>query len=192
MANVHVTDPGFRFVLCLNLARRGGGRGTAPARGVGEKAGRYRGGRHNNQTNMDDTFTHEQREAFVRLLQNARERRQHDFEDRMSEKIRFEILPKLVHQQGFAGNIQKMGKLAEELVESARALQTSDSPERKEDGGFWSRLLKPQDMREILARMIRPYQENEQEKIKEYDRAALKVMSADSVEDARKIVESLL
>ena len=140
---------------------------------------------------MEDSISQQQRDSFVRLLNEAKQRRQQDFEERMQEKVRFEFLPKLVQQQGITSNVERITKLATDLAESARALQTAESVEKK-DEGFFSRLVRPHDMRELLARMIRPYQENEQKVMRDYDVAALKVMSADTVEDARKIVESLI
>lgn len=136
------------------------------------------------------TITHEQREAFARLLREAKQRRQQLFDHQLDGKVREEFLPKLVQRQGIAGLVGKIGKLSGELTESARALQAVDVVGRPD--GFWSRLVKPEDMNEILERMKRPYQEEHEQSMREYDLAALRIMSADTVEEAREIVESLM
>ena len=57
---------------------------------------------------------------------------------------------------------------------------------------LWSRLVKPEDVNEVLERMKRPYEEEHEQSMKEYDLAALRIMSANTVEEARDIVESLM
>jgi len=46
-----------------------------------------------------NTITHEQREAFARLLREAKERRNKLFEHQLEEKVQEEFLPKLVQRQ---------------------------------------------------------------------------------------------
>jgi len=144
---------------------------------------------HTRNTTMN-TINQEQREAFVRLLRDAKERRQKLFEHRLHEKVNEEFLPRVVQRQGIAGVVEKIGKLSSELTKSARALQSVDVVGRPD--GFWSRLLKPEDMNEVLERMKRPYQEEHEQSMREYDLAAVRIMSADTVEEARGIVESLM
>lgn len=136
------------------------------------------------------TITHEQREAFARLLREGKQRRQKVFEHQLEEKVNEEFLPKLVQRQGITGLVGKIGKLSSELTESAHALQSVDVVGRADN--FWSRLIKPEDVNEVLERMKRPYQEQHEESMREYDLAALRIMSADTVEEARQIVESLI
>lgn len=136
------------------------------------------------------TITHEQREAFARLLREAKQRRDKLFEHRLEEKVQEEFLPKLVQRQGIAGLVSKIGKLSSDLTESARALQSVDVVGRPDN--IWSRLVKPEDVNEVLERMKRPHQEEHEQSMREYDLAALRIMSADTVEEAREIVESLM
>lgn len=136
------------------------------------------------------TITHEQREAFARLLREAKERRQKLFEHQLEGKVREDFLPKLVQRQGIAGLVGKIGKLSSELTESARALQTVDVVGRPD--GFWSRFVKPDDVNEVLERMKRPYQEEHEQSMREYDLASLRILSVETVEEAREIVESLM
>lgn len=136
------------------------------------------------------TITQEQRDAFARLLREEKQRREKLFERQLAEKVDEEFLPRLVQRQGIAGLVGKISKLSSDLAESARALQSVDVIGRPE--GFWSRLVKPEDVNEVLERMKRPYQEEQEQSIREYDLAALRIMSADTVEEAREIVESLM
>lgn len=144
---------------------------------------------HTQHTPMNP-ITQEQREAFARLLREAKQRRQNLFEHQLEDKVNEEFLPKLVQRQGIAGLVGKIGKLSSELTESARALQSVDVAGRPEN--FWSRLVKPDDVNEVLDRMKRPYQEQHEQSMREYDLAALRIMSADTVEEARELVESLM
>lgn len=136
------------------------------------------------------TITQEQRDAFVRLLREEQQRRQKLFERQLDEKAHEEFLPKLVQRQGIAGLVGKIGKLSSDLADSARALQSVDVIGRPDN--LWSRLVKPDDVNEVLERMKRPYQEEHERSIREYDLAALRILSADTVEEAREIVESLM
>ena len=135
-------------------------------------------------------ISHEQREAFARLLQEAKQRHQKLFDEELEEKVNDEFLPKLVQRQGIAGLVQKIGQISGELTESARALQSVDVIGKPD--GFWTRLVKPEDMNAVLARMKRPYQEAHQQSMRDHDLAVLRIMSADTLEEAREIVESLI
>ena len=137
-----------------------------------------------------NTITQEQREAFVRLLNEAKRRRNTLFERQLKEKVNEEFLPKLVQRQGLTGLVSKIGKLSSDLTESARALQSVDVVGRPDS--LWSRLVKPEDMDEVLERMKRPYQDEHEQSMREYDLAALRIMSADTVDEAREIVTSLM
>ena len=137
-----------------------------------------------------NTISHEQREAFVRLLREAKQRRQNLFDRQLDEKVNEEFLPKIVQRQGIAGLVGKIGKLSSDLTESARALQSVHVVGRPDN--FWSRIVKPEDMNEVLERMKRPYQEEHQQSMREYDLAALQIMSSDTVEEASDIVKSLM
>lgn len=135
-------------------------------------------------------ITQEQRDAFVRLLREEKERRRTLFERQLEEKVQAEFLPRLVQRQGIAGLVGKIGKLSSDLAESARALQSADVVGRPDN--FWSRLVKPDDVNEVLERMKRPHQDQHEQSMREYDLAALQILSTDTVEEAREIVESLM
>ena len=135
-------------------------------------------------------ISHEQREAFARLLHQAKQRHDSLFNRELEEKAQNEFLPKLVQRQGIAGLVTKIGQLSGELTESARALQSVDVVGRPDT--LWSRFMKPDDMKDVLERMKRPYQEEHQRAMRDYDLAVLRVMSADSIEEAREIVEPLI
>ena len=150
---------------------------------------RQRGKGRTTTTSMT-TITQEQRDAFVRLLREEQQRRQRLFERQLDERVHEEFLPKLVQRQGITGLVGKIGKLSSDLAESARALQSVDVIGRPE--GFWSRLVRPEDVNEVLERMKRPHQEEHEQSMREYDLAALRIMSTDTVEEAREIVESLM
>ena len=166
------------------------GRSAGLRRRRGHSGQEAREGDANAHDTPMNTITQEQREAFARLLGEAKQRRQKLFDHQLEEKVDEEFLPRLVQRQGIAGLVGKIGKLSSELTESARALQSVDVVGRPEN--FWSRIVKPEDVNEVLERMKKPYQAQHEQSMREYDLAALRIMSADTVEDAREIVESLM
>jgi hypothetical protein len=183
----------FQFADCFALTPLAQGtRGGASAALVRRFAGRLAGaeGRTTHSPITMTQITHEQREAFARLLQQAKQRHDSLFDQELEEKVNDEFLPKLVQRQGIAGLVQKIGQISGELTESARALQSVDVVGKPDT--FWSRLVRPDDMKDVLERMKRPYHDEHQRAMREYDLAALRVMSADSTEEAREIVESLI
>lgn len=183
----------FQFADCFapTLLAPGtrGGASAALMRGV---VGRLAGaeGRTTHSPITMTPITHEQREAFARLLQQAKQRHDSLFNQELEEKVNDEFLPKLVQRQGITGLVQKIGQISGELTESARALQSVDVVGKPDN--FWSRFVRPDDMKDVLERMKRPYHEEHQRAMREYDLAVLRVMSADSTEEAREIVESLI
>jgi adenylate kinase family enzyme len=183
----------FQFADCLvyTLLAQGKGRSAAAAltRGCMGRLASV-GGRTTHSPIIMTPITHEQREAFARLLQQAKQRHDSLFNQELEEKVKDEFLPKLVQRQGITGLVQKIGQISGELTESARALQSVDVVGRPDT--FWGRLVRPDDMKDVLERMKRPYHEEHQRAMREYDLAVLRVMSAESTEEAREIVESLI
>lgn len=124
------------------------------------------------------------------MLQETKRNQERRFERDLEQKAKEEFLPKLIERQGLAQLVEKIGKLSNELTDSARALQTVGVIGRP--ASFLSRFFNPDDMTETLERMKRPYQEEQERSAREYDQAILRVLSAQSLEEAREIVESLV
>lgn len=124
------------------------------------------------------------------MLQEAKRNQQRLFERDLEQKAKEELLPKLVERQGLAQLVEKIGRLSDELTDSARALQTVGVIGKPVS--FFSRFFKPDDATETLERMKRPYREENERSMREYDLAILRVLSAQSLEEGREIVESLV
>src|SRR5262245_53381607 len=96
--------------------RRSPGMGP-PRRGSGDEVSsvtrRGKGTPHHNPSM--NPITQEQREAFARLLVEAKQRRRKLFDHQLEDKVREEFLPRLVQRQGIAGLVGKIGKLSSEL-----------------------------------------------------------------------------
>src|SRR3972149_8014996 len=133
-----------------------------------------------------ETLNQEQREGFVRLLQGARQQQDKLFQEELESETKDEFLPKVLQRRGIADVVDKIGRVGVELTDSARALRTVDIFGRP--NGLWSRLTKTEDANEALDRMKRPYVEEHEQSMKEYDRAMLRVLSAQTVDEAREVV----
>lgn len=147
-------------------------------------------GKKGNNHNKTMTITQEQREGFVRMLQEAKQNQQQRFERELERRAQEEFLPKLVERQGLAHLVDKIGKLSVELTDSARALQTVGVLGKPTS--LFDRLVRPDDVNEALERMKRPYHEQLERSMRDYDLAILRVLSAQSLEEAREVVESLV
>jgi hypothetical protein len=159
-------------------------------RGVRTSAQRM-GRRKNKPTTLTmEQLTREQREGFVRLLNEAKQRREQTFERELEEKARREFLPKLMERQGIGDLLERISKGTLQLTDSVRSLQGMELLGKS--GGFFRRFTKPEDVQEVLERMKRPHLIEHEQSMKLYDHAVLQVLSAQNLDEAQQVVASLI
>jgi hypothetical protein len=137
-----------------------------------------------------EQLTREQRDGFVRLLNEAKQRREQNFERELEEKARREFLPKLMERQGVGELLERISKGTAQLTDSVRSLQGMELLGKS--GGFFRRFTKPEDVQEVLERMKRPHLVEHEQSMKLYDHAVLQVLSAQNLAEAQQVVASLI
>jgi hypothetical protein len=149
-------------------------------------------GRRNHKplTPTMEQLTREQRDGFVRLLNEAKQRREQNFERELEEKARREFLPKLMERQGVGELLERISKGTAQLTDSVRSLQGMELLGKS--GGFFRRFTKPEDVQEVLERMKRPHLVEHEQSMKLYDHAVLQVLSAQNLAEAQQVVASLI
>lgn len=130
---------------------------------------------------------------FVRLVEDAKKRESQtlESEDELDQRIENEFVPKLAQEQpGASALIAKIGPLRKELDVAEKALGdlgftfAYDRIELKWDA--------PSKLRKAVGTEKRSAQIERQRSLKKYDLAILRVWSAESVDEAKGIVEELL
>jgi hypothetical protein len=140
--------------------------------------------------NMNE-ITREQREGFMRLLQEAKNRKQNDFHREVDKKVKEELLPRIMQRQGIVKLVEQVKHIGAQLSDSAVKLQGMDV--FGQPATLWGKILGTNEgMDDVLEKMKRPYVEQADAALKDYDRAILQVLSANSLEDVQRIVNDLL
>jgi hypothetical protein len=136
-------------------------------------------------------ITREQREGFMRLLQEAKNRKQNDFHREVDKKVKEELLPRIMQRQGIVKLVEQVKHIGAQLSDSAVKLQGMDV--FGQPATLWGKILGTNEgMDDVLEKMKRPYVEQADAALKDYDRAILQVLSANSLEDVQRIVNDLL
>jgi hypothetical protein len=136
-------------------------------------------------------ITREQREGFMRLLQDAKSKKQGELQRELQEKVKDELLPKIMQRQGIVKLVEQVKQIGHQLSESAQKLQGMDV--FGQPATLWGRILGTNEgIEEIVEKMKRPYTERAEASLRDYDHAILQVLSAVNLEDAQRIVSDLL
>lgn len=136
-------------------------------------------------------ITREQREGFMRFLQDAKTRKQNDLQREVDKKVKEEVLPRIMQRQGIVKLVDQVRQIGSQLSESAVKLQGMDV--FGQPATLWGKLLgNNEGIEDIVEKMKRPYTEQADAALRDYDRAILQVLSAHSLEDAERIVNDLL
>lgn len=87
--------------------------------------------------------------------------------------------------------VDQVGHIGAELSEAARKLQSMDV--FGQPATLWGKILGTNEgVEDLVEKMKRPYTEQAQAALRDFDRAILQVLSVTSLEDAQRIVNDLV
>jgi hypothetical protein len=136
-------------------------------------------------------ITREQREGFMRLLQEAKNKRQSELQRELDKKVKEEVLPRIMQRQGIVKLVEQVKDIGSQLSESAQKLQGMDV--FGQPATLWGKILGTNEgIDDLVEKMKRPYAEQAEASLKDYDRALLQVLSAAQLEDVQQIVGNLI
>lgn len=148
-------------------------------------------GERENNNNLTMEISREQREGFMRLLQEAKAKRQNELHRELEKKVKDELLPKIMQRQGIVKLVDQVKQIGHQLSESAQKLQGMDV--FGQPATLWGKILGTNEgIEDLVEKMKRPYTEQAEVALKDYDHAVLQVLSATNLEDAQRIVNNLL
>jgi len=146
-------------------------------------------GKHQLIKPMD--ITREQREGFMRLLQESKQKRQSELQRELDKKVKEEVLPRIMQRQGIVKLVEQVKDIGSQLSESAQKLQGMDV--FGQPATLWGKILGSNEgIDDLVEKMKRPYAEQAEASLKDYDRALLQVLSAAHLEDVQQIVGNLI
>ena len=141
--------------------------------------------------NNNMEITREQREGFMRLLQEAKSKKHLELQRELEQKVKEEVLPKIMQRQGIVKLVEQVKNIGSQLSESAQKLQGMDV--FGQPATLWGKILGTNEgVEELVEKMKRPYTERAESSLRDYDHAILQVLSVASLEDAQRIVSDLL
>jgi ATP-dependent Lon protease len=147
--------------------------------------------KHKLTLNTTMEITREQREGFMRLLQEAKGKRQSEFQRDIEKKVKEEVLPRIMQRQGIVKLVEQVKHIGSQLSESAQRLQGMDV--FGQPATLWGKILGTNEgVEDLVEKMRRPYTEQADSALRDYDRAILQVLSATHLEDVQQIVTDLL
>ncbi len=136
-------------------------------------------------------ITREQREGFMRLLQEAKNKKQVELQRELEKKVKEEVLPRIMQRQGIVKLVEQVKNIGSQLSESAQKLQGMDV--FGQPATLWGKILGTNEgVEDLVEKMKRPYNEQADSALRDYDRAILQVLSASNLEDAQRIVTDLI
>jgi hypothetical protein len=136
-------------------------------------------------------ITREQREGFMRLLQEAKNRKNTEYQRELEKKVKEELLPKIMQRQGIVKLVEQVKQIGSQLSESAMKLQGMDV--FGQPPTLWGKILGTNEgIDEVVEKMKRPYAEQADAALRDYDHAILQVLSASNLEDAQRVVNNLI
>ena len=145
------------------------------------------------QLNNNHSFNLKQREMFAKLLTQAKERVQVDFEGdyAVNQRIEAEMVPKLAEEYGATELIDKVRKMQKELDDTESALRDLGFSCTKDDISIVDETA-PKALEEALDAAKRSAKQEREKALKKYDKAILGVWASEDAKEAKKIVEELL
>jgi hypothetical protein len=136
-------------------------------------------------------ITREQREGFMRILQEAKSKKQNELQRELEKKVREEVLPRIMQRQGIVKLVEQVRNIGTQLSDSAQKLQGMDV--FGQPATLWSKILGTNEgVEDLVDKMKRPYAEQADASLREYDHAILQVLSTTNLEDAQRIVNGLI
>jgi hypothetical protein len=136
-------------------------------------------------------ITREQREGFMRLLQDAKGKKQTELQRELEKKVKEELLPKIMQRQGIVKLVDQVRQIGTQLSDSAQKLQGMDV--FGQPATLWGKILGTNEgIEDVVEKMKRPYSEQADAALRDYDHAILQVLSATNLEDAQRIVTDLI
>lgn len=136
-------------------------------------------------------ISREQREGFMRLLHEAKSKRQTELQRELEKKVKDELLPRIMQRQGIVKLVDQVKQIGHQLSESAQKLQGMDV--FGQPATLWGKILGTNEgIEDLVEKMKRPYNEQADAALRDYDHAILQVLSASNLEDAQRIVNNLL
>src|ERR1700690_4650303 len=76
--------------------------------------------------NTMNEITREQREGFMRFLQEAKSKRKAELQRELENKVKEEVLPRIMQRQGIVKLVDQVRNIGTQLSESAQKLQGMD------------------------------------------------------------------
>jgi hypothetical protein len=157
----------------------------------GNRATSVKGVRTSTKINNNMEITREQREGFMRLLQEAKSKKHSELQRELEQKVKEEVLPKIMQRQGIVKLVDQVKQIGHQLSESAQKLQGMDV--FGQPATLWGKILGTNEgVEELVEKMKRPYTERAESSLRDYDHAILQVLSVANLEDAQRIVSDLL
>ena len=136
-------------------------------------------------------ISREQREGFMRLLQEAKSKKQTELQRELEQKVKEELLPKIMQRQGIVKLVDQVRQIGHQLSESAQKLQGMDV--FGQPPTLWGKILGTNEgVEDLVEKMKRPYTERAEASLKDYDHGILQVLSAVTLEDAQRVVNDLI
>ena len=127
----------------------------------------------------------------MRFLQDAKLRKQADYQRQLDQKVKEELVPKIMQRQGIVRLVEQVKHIGQQLSDSAQKLQGMDV--FGQPATLWGKILGSNEgVDELIEKMKRPYQEQAESSLRDYDHAILQVLSATNLEDAQRIVNNLV
>ncbi len=127
----------------------------------------------------------------MRLLQEAKNRKQTECQRELDKKVKEELLPKIMQRQGIVRLVEQVKQIGHQLSESAQKLQGMDV--FGQPATLWGKILGTNEgIEELVEKMKRPYTEQADASLRDYDHAILQVLSASTLDDAQRIVNDLI
>jgi hypothetical protein len=137
-------------------------------------------------------FNQKQRDAFARMLVQAKERAQAELESDgdLDHRVESEVLPKLAEGRGATELITKVRKLRREVEDTEGTLERLGF--NCSDDWITLKWDAPKALSQALEASKRSARKERQKSLTKFDLAILGVFAAETADDARKIVEGLL
>ncbi len=127
----------------------------------------------------------------MRFLQEAKARKHGEMQRELEKKVKDELLPKIMQRQGIVKLVENVKQIGHQLSESAQKLQGMDV--FGQPATLWGKILGTNEgIEDLVEKMKRPYAEQAESSLRDYDHAILRVLSATNLEDAQRIVNDLI
>lgn len=138
-------------------------------------------------------FDYKQRDAFIKLLTQAKTRAEKEIESDYSfnSRVESEIAPKLAEEYGASDLLKNVSRLSKELDLAKTALGKIGFS-CNDDGTPSVDYDAPKPLCDAVDAVKRSAKQEREKGLKKYDLAIVAVLASEDVKEAKKIVEGLL